>query len=347
MKTNKRRINILWIALFLFGTIWILIRHNRPIPFQSNHGQVFGTIYNITYQHDTDLQDDIIAELQRFDGSLSPFNDTAIITRVNRNEPVKVDSFFANVFRRSMEISQETNGAFDITVAPLVNVWGFGFRQGAFPDSAQIDSLLTFTGYTKVKLNDQGEVVKQDPRIMLTCSAVAKGYSVDVIAGLLERKGVKNYMVDIGGEVAVKGLNASQQPWRIGVNKPIDDSLALNQELQTVLHVTDAAIATSGNYRNYYYKDGKKYAHTIDPKTGYPVQRSILSATVIARDCMSADAYATAFMVMGLEQAVTFAHAHPEIDVYFVYEDSSGTQQVFQSEGMKKYLKEAPSTSGI
>ena len=162
-----------------------------------------------------------------------------------------------------------------------------------------IDSLLQITDYEKVKL-ENGRVIKQDPRIMLSCSAVAKGYSVDVIAQLLDRKGIKNYMVDIGGEVVVKGVNPKNNLWRIGINKPIDDSLSVRQDLQTVLDLTDLGMATSGNYRNFYYKDGKKYAHTIDPRTGYPVQHNILSATVIAEDCMTADALATAFMVMGL-----------------------------------------------
>ena len=275
--------NFLWIALLVLGTIWILARHNRVAPYQKDSGQIFGTIYNITYQYDQNLHAEIDAELKRFDGSLSPFNDTATITRINRNEDIVPDTFFTNVFHRSMEISRETNGAFDITVAPLVNAWGFGFKKGHFPDSLMVDSLLDITGYTKVSLSAEGKIVKQDPRIMLTCSAVAKGYAVDIVAQLLEKKGIQNYMVDIGGEVVVHGNNPQNTPWRIGINKPIDDSLAINQELQTVLQISNAGIATSGNYRNFYYKDGKKYAHTIDPRTGYPVQHSILSATVIAR----------------------------------------------------------------
>ena len=291
---KKVQRNFLWIALLVLGTIWILARHNQVTPYQTDNGLIFGTVYKVTYQCDQNLKAEIEAELKRFDGSLSPFNDTATITRINRNEDIVPDTFFTNVFRRSMEISRETDGAFDITVAPLANAWGFGFKKGNFPDSAMIDSLLEMTGYEKVKLSDEGKVVKTDPRIMLSCSAVAKGYAVDVIAQLLKKKGIRNFMVDIGGEVVVHGQNPQNGPWRIGLNKPIDDSLAVNQELQAVLQVTDLGMATSGNYRNYYYKDGKKYAHTIDPRTGYPVQHSIWSATVIAKDCMSADAYATA-----------------------------------------------------
>lgn len=339
MEKNMKR-NFLWIALLLLGTIWILARHNRPLPYQTDNGLIFGTIYKVTYQYDRNLKAEIEAELKRFDGSLSPFNDTATITRINRGEDIVPDTFFTNVFRRSMEISEETEGTFDITVAPLVNAWGFGFKKGKFPDSLMIDSLRQVVGYRKVALSEEGKVVKQDPRMLLSCSAVAKGYAVDIIAQLLACKGIANFMVDIGGEVVVRGVNPKQELWHIGINKPMDDSLSVNQELQTVLQLTDVGIATSGNYRNYYYKDGKKYAHTIDPRTGYPAENSILSATVIARDCMSADAYATAFMVMGLEEAERFADAHPDIDACFIYSEADGTFGTYLTKGMKQYMQE-------
>lgn len=334
MKAKK---NFLWLALLILATIWILARHNQRPAYHSITGLVFGTIYNITYQYDGDLKPEIEAELKRFDQSLSPFNDSSVISRINRNEELTADSFFVKCFNRSMEISRETKGAFDITIAPLANAWGFGFKKGAFPDSLMIDSLRQITGYEKVHLED-GKVMKQDPRIMLSCSAVAKGYSVDVVAQLLESKGIKNYMVDIGGEVVVKGKNPNDALWRIGINKPIDDSLSVKQDLQTVLEITDLGMATSGNYRNYYYKDGKKYAHTIDPRTGYPVQHSILSATVIAEDCMTADALATSFMVMGLEEAEAFCKANPKIDAYFIYSGDNGEFKTYYTQGMKKYI---------
>ena len=335
---RKMKYNLVWLALLVAGTVWILARRHSPVPYQKDEGIIFGTIYNVTYRHDKNLKADIEAELKRFDASLSPFNEKSLISRVNRNEPVQADTLFANVFRRSQQISQETDGAFDITVAPLVNAWGFGFKEGAFPDSCMVDSLLQFTGYRKVRLTADNRIEKDDPRLMLTCSAVAKGYAVDVVAGLLERHGIRDFLVDIGGEVVVRGKNPQEQPWRIGINKPVDDSLAIGGELQTVLHITDAAMATSGNYRNFYFHNGKKYAHTIDPRTGMPVQHEILSATVIARDCMSADAYATAFMVMGLQKAIAFAEAHPEIDAYFIYNDAEGVTRVYRTEGMKRYL---------
>lgn len=324
-------------GILLAGTIWILASRNNQVPYNSINGLVFGTVYNITYQYDGNLQKEIEAELKKFDGSLSPFNDSSVITRINRNEEIVTDSFFQTCFNRSMEISKATKGAFDITVAPLANAWGFGFKKGAFPDSTMIDSLLEITGYEKVKL-ENGKVVKTDPRVMLSCSAVAKGYSVDVVAHFLDRKGIKNYMIDIGGELVVKGKNPKDSNWRIGINKPIDDSLSVNQELQTTLQLTDAGIATSGNYRNFYYKDGKKYAHTIDPRTGYPVQHNILSATVIAEDCMTADALATAFMVMGLKEAEAFANTYPQIDAYFIYSDENGEFKTYFTKGMEKYM---------
>ena len=334
MKAKK---SFIWLGILLLATIWILVRKNN-VPYHSINGLVFGTIYNITYQYDGDLKSEIEAELKRFDGSLSPFNDTSIISRINRNEEIVTDSFFQTCFNRSMEISEETNGAFDITIAPLANVWGFGFKKGEFPDSMKIDSLLQITDYKNVKLVD-GRVVKEDPRIMLSCSAVAKGYSVDVVARLLEKKGIQNYMVDIGGEIVAKGKNSRNGLWRIGINKPIDDSLSVNQEIQTILELSDAGLATSGNYRNFYYKDGKKYAHTIDPRTGYPVQHSILSSTVVAEDCMTADALATSFMVMGLEEAEKFCKANPMIDAYFIYSGENGEFKTYYTDGMKRYFK--------
>lgn len=336
---KKMRRNMVWLFLLLAGTVWILLRHNTPVPYQQDRGMIFGTLYRVTYQSEANLQAEIEEELHRFDASLSPFNDTSIITKINRNEAVRPDSFFLRVFRASQRISEETRGAFDITVAPLVNAWGFGFKQGIFPDSAEVDSLLELTGYAKVSLSDSGCVHKADSRMMLTCSAVAKGYAVDVVAQLLKRRGVRNYMVDIGGEVVVGGQNPAGGPWRIGINKPVDDSLSVRGDLQALLYITDAAMATSGNYRNFYYREGKKYAHTIDPRTGYPVQHEILSATVVAPDCMSADAYATAFMVMGLDSAARFVQEKPDLDVYFIYADSVGEMRVYQSPGMKRYIE--------
>ena len=320
-------------VLAVIVAIGFMLGH-KNVPYQHNSGYIFGTTYNITYQCADDHKADIEKVLADVDASLSPFNDTSIITHVNRNEDVVLDDFFLDVFRLALRINEDTEGAFDITVAPLVNAWGFGFKNGVNPDEKVIDSLRQVVGFQKVRLEGD-KIVKTDPRVMLDCSAIAKGYGVDVVANLLRKYGIKNFMVEIGGEVVTSGINPDRLPWRIGVTKPTDDSLSINNELQTVINVTDKAMATSGNYRNFYYKGGRKYAHTIDPKTGYPVQHSILSATVIADDCATADAYATSFMVLGLEKSKKVLERHPEMMVYFIYSDEKGQNQVWFSPALK------------
>ena len=327
-----------FLTLLVVGSV-LIVRQQRSMPYQNNKGMVFGTTYNITYQSDKNLNDEICRELQKVDNSLSPFNAQSIITAVNQNEAKPLNDMFKEVFIRAMAISDDTDGAFDITVAPLVNAWGFGFKNGVMPDSRQVDSLLQLVGYEKVALKG-GRVVKQDPRIMLDCSAIAKGYGSDVVARFLRGRDIKNFMVEIGGEIVTSGVNPKRVPWKIGVTKPTDDTLSVSSELQTVLNVTDKAMATSGNYRNYYYKGGKKYAHTINPKTGYPVQHSLLSATVLARDCATADAYATSFMVMGLDAAKRVLERHPEMMAYLIYSDDQGRNAVWYSPSLKDKIVE-------
>ena len=322
-----------FLAFLIIATVLIIIQH-RSMPYQHDEGMVFGTVYNITYQYDSDIKQDIEAELQKVDNSLSPFNKTSIISKVNRNENPKVDAMFSEVFNLAAKVSSETGGAFDITVAPLVNMWGFGTKQFHRPDKESVDSLMHFVGFHKVSLRD-GHVVKSDPRIQLDCSAIAKGYGCDVVARYLRSKGIKNFMIEIGGEVVTSGQNEKQLPWKIGVTKPTDDSLQDNQKLQTILNVTDKAMATSGNYRNFYIDGGRKLAHTIDPHTGYPVQHSLLSSTVIASDCATADAYATSFMVLGVEKAKEVLNRHPELMAYFIYSDNNGKMNVWFSPALK------------
>ena len=332
---NKRR--LLWqlpfLAFLVIGTV-IIVSRQQSTPYQHDRGMVFGTVYHITYQSSKSLQKDIEAELAKVDASLSPFNERSIITAVNENRDTVVNKMFSDVFALAMKISDSTNGAFDITVAPLVNAWGFGFKGGVMPSRHQVDSLKALVGYHKVSLTN-GRVSKTDPRIMLDCSSIAKGYGCDVVAKFLSAKGIDNYMVEIGGEIITRGISEKRLPWKIGVTKPTDDSLNVNQEIQTIINVTDKAMATSGNYRNFYYKNGRKYAHTIDPSTGYPVQHNILSSTVIADDCATADAYATAFMVMGLDKAKAILSRHPELMAYFILASDDGTNKVWFSPSMK------------
>lgn len=336
MNENKRKLywQLPFLVLLIAGTIYAIRTQSDNIPFQQEEGAVFGTFYHVTYQCDSSLQNEIKAELKKVDESLSPFNKNSVISKINRNEDVTPDSMFTHVFQLAEEVHANTRGAFDITVAPLVNAWGFGFKNSPAITPEQIDSLLQFVGFDKVRLIDHN-VVKTDSRVILDCGAIAKGYGSDVIARLFDSKGIRNYMIEIGGEIVVKGLSPKEKEWKVGINKPIEDSLNVSNDIQTILNVTDMAIATSGNYRNFYYKDGKKYAHTIDPKSGYPVQHSILSSTVLAQDCATADAYATAFMVLGLEEARKVLEAHPEIQAYLIYADEKGANQVYMTPGLE------------
>ena len=332
---TKKLAQLLFLVALIVGTVWI-IKNQRDTPYQTDEGFIFGTTYKITYQHADDLRGDIEQELLKVDAALSMFNDTSVISRINQGSTAipegETGQMFLDVYQLAMQVSEQTQGAFDITVAPLVNAWGFGFKSGSMPTQAQVDSIRQFVGYRKVSYTAERHIKKSDPRTMLDCSAIAKGYGCDVVARLLENRGIRNYMVMVGGEVVTRGISPARMPWRIGVTKPVDDTLGLANENQTVLNVTDRAMATSGNYRNFYYKDGRKYAHTIDPATGHPVQHSLLSATVLAKDCATADAYATAFMVMGMERARQFLTSHPELLAYFIYAKPDGELGTWQSE---------------
>jgi len=298
--------------LFIGFGLLLLVSCTEKAAFQKNSNLVFGTIYNITYQYADDLQAEIEAELQKVDGEFSMFNPQSTVARINGGDStVERSAMFCEIFELAQTVNKETNGAFDIHVAPLVNAWGFGFKNDQLPTPQQVDSLL--------KIRDQ-----------MDFSAIAKGYGCDVVARLLRSHGIENFMVEIGGEVVLSGHNDKGQPWHIGVNKPVENPE--DGDLQTVLSITDCAIATSGNYRNFYYKDGQRYAHTIDPRTGYPVQHSLLSATVVAADCATADAYATSFMVLGLDSAQAVLNSHPELKAYLIYSDESGQMSVWRSE---------------
>lgn len=330
--------------IILAAGLWILMftACTKQKQYFEESGSVFHTIYHIKYEGSEILTEKIDAEFQKFNLSLNPFNPNSIISKVNRNEAVEADDWFIEVFNKAKEVSDHSEGIFDITCAPLVNLWGFGFSKMDSVTPQMIDSIKQFVGYQKVRL-DGRKVVKDDSRILLNCSAIAKGYASDIIARLLEREGIENYMVEIGGEVTMKGVNQNGKCWRIGINKPEDDSTGVKNDIEEVVQLCKkGGVATSGNYRNYYVKDGKKYAHTIDPRTGYPSEQSILSATIVAEDCITADAYATAFMAMGLEKAREAAKNIPGIEYYVIYSDKNGKHQIEYSTGMLQYLPNRP-----
>ncbi len=306
----------------------------------SNEGLVYGTIYHITYESPdgTDLKSGIERELSRLDSSVSTFNKTSVLSKVNRNEDVLLDDYFKRVFNKAMEVSEISGGAFDVTVAPLVNAWGFGFKSKENVTPFLIDSILDFVGYNKVRVEND-LIVKDDPRIMLDFSAIAKGYAVDVAGEYLKKMGCKNYMVEIGGEVVAKGVNKEGKVWRIGINKPKDNEPITPSELEAIISLPDKAIATSGNYRNFYIENGKKYAHTINPHSGYPVDHNLLSASVIADDCMTADAYATACMVLGVEKTIEMSSKVPGIEIMLIFSDEERNNQIKFSKGFEQYIE--------
>lgn len=327
MKTDKiyaKRGIIASIGLFfLLG----FISCRKEPEYYLSQGEIFHTTYHIKYEYKEPLGKRIQAVLDSFDLSLNPFNKQSVIYKVNNNEDVDADDWFITVFNKAREVSEASEGAFDITCAPFVNLWGFGFNKADSVTPAMIDSVKAFVGYQKVQLNDR-KIIKNDPRILLNASAIAKGYSCDVVAQLLDSYEISNYMIEIGGEIRAKGKNPNGECWKIEITKPADDRSGLLKERQEVIRLCAQSLATSGNYRNFYIKDGKKYAHTINPHTGYPAEQNILSATVIAKDCITADAYATAFMTLGLDKACTLAENTPGLDYYFVYVDEEGNTQV-------------------
>lgn len=327
--TPKRIISALFLVLLVAGSIWIL-KFRGTSTLREAEGTIFGTYYHIKYEAPQALDDEISRALHEVDATMSVFNKQSTLSAINAGTSMRTDALLYEVLTKARKVSEATDGAFDVTVMPLVNAWGFGFKKGEFPTDSQIDSLRAFVGFKRFELAPDSTIKKSDPRLMIDCGAIAKGYGVDRVARVLREHNVRNYMVEIGGEVVVKGRNPEGKDWQIGVSKPVDNKDGAQTELQTVLSLHDCAVATSGNYRNFYMKDGHKYAHTIDPRTGRPVQHSLLSATVMAPDCATADAYATAFMVLGIEGAQKVLNAHKELRVYLIYEDAKGAMQVYR-----------------
>ena len=319
--------------------VWKVRQKTEKLEKVQLSGETMGTYYNITYLHPEGInyKKDIDSLLIEWNNSLSTYIHQSEISQFNRDTSFRfVSPYFYPVLVRSKEIFDATGGAFDPTVMPLVNAWGFGPEENEMPDSSKIEELKKLVDFNKIVF-DSKEVKKMIPGMSLDFSAIAKGYGVDVVGEFLFRKGVKNFLVDIGGEITCKGKNDRGTPWTTGIEDPGTDMF--NRKLKAIIEVTDKGIATSGNYRNFYEKDGIKYAHTISPFTGFPVEHSLLSATVIADDCMTADAYATAFMVLGVDAAKPIVEDHPELDVYFIFSDNSGNIQTFMTEGFKSILK--------
>jgi thiamine biosynthesis lipoprotein len=335
-----RKINLLCRFSFLVLAVMVSCKSSYEGVYCKIHGFAQGTTYNITYHvPDTiDYQGQVDSILNDFDMSLSSYKENSIISRINRNDSTVVtDEHFEKVFRKSAEVWKESDGFFDITVMPLVNAWGFGPGKKEHMDPHMIDSLLQFVGMEKVKLINH-KIIKSDLRVQLDVNALAQGYSVDLVCNFFDSQGIDDYMVEIGGELRVKGQNPSGDDWKVGIDRPEFGNMIPGEKLQAILKLTNKSLATSGNYRKYYEENGVKYTHSLNPKTGYPANQNILSATILADDCMTADAYATVCMVTGLEKSKEMLKKHTELEGYLIYGDENGLYQVYATKGMKPLI---------
>ena len=280
--------------------------------FYTNEGVVWTTEYHITYQADHDLNDSIQLIFNNIDMSVSPYNKASLISSLNENTSTRVDAYIKRLIEASLVVNRESGGAFDPTVMPLVNAWGFGYKSGTMPTRVQLDSILAFVGMGKIALRGD-TLVKQDPRVMLDFSSIAKGMACDEIGRMLIRNGARNWLVEIGGEVVASGMNKRGTAWQVSVDMPTSETDEVIHDSALTLALDSGAVATSGNYRKWREQGGSKISHIVDPHTGDSRVGTLLSVTVIAPDCMSADAWATACMVMG--DSATRAMMQPRRDL--------------------------------
>ena len=328
-----------WIALgfAIIAAVLLLLLPDAPkTQYFFNQGNIFGTYYNIRYENTEDLHAVIKTSLQRVNNSLSMFNPHSVISKINSNDSVILDTLFITMYQEAQSISELSKGAFDITVAPMVHAWGFGKSKDYRLESSSIniDSLKELVGYEKITLCGH-QIVKQNPRTTLDASAIAKGYGCDIVANALRAHGCANFLVEIGGEVVLQGVNEKGNPWRVGISKPKNDATGMDDTLQEIISSSDLCMATSGNYLQYYMVGKERRSHTIDPRTGYPVEHSLLSATVTARSCMRADALATACMVLGEEKALNLIECIPDAACYLIVAEAD-TLRVVTSSGWEE-----------
>jgi thiamine biosynthesis lipoprotein len=323
------------ILVIAFAGSW-LFSCEKSAKYIRHEGFTQGTYYKVTYESPggVDYEKEIVQLLHDFSASLSIYDPNSLISKINQNDPtVMVDDYFRTVFNKSAEIHRASDGVFDITIAPIVNLWGFGFTSDSPEmDPEKIDSLLQYVGMSKIRI-EGNKAVKDLPGVMLDVNAIAKGYSVDVVADFLKKKGCRNYLVDIGGECLAQGVNVSGDIWRIGVERPSEHA-AYGEAYQAIIRLHNRGMATSGNYRRFFEVDGVKYAHTIDVKTGYPVRHNLLSATIIAEDCMTADAWATVCMASGLDKSIKLLQQHPEFEALLIYSDEKGNYMIYTTRSL-------------
>lgn len=336
----KRSLTALLIGAIIILAIRWTRQGNEPTVVTLS-GTTMGPIpYSIKYLHSEGInfQLEIDSILVGFNQSLSTYIPNSEISTFNNEDSLLYQSnYFFPVLERSRAVYESTGGAFDPTVAPLVNAWGFGpGKEQQLLDTAAVNSLLKNVGFEKIQFDDK-VARKLNEGIKIDFSAIAKGYGVDVVADYLESQGVNNYMVEIGGEVRCRGISQRGDVWRIGIEDPTN--MMEGQKLHSTVYLKDRSMATSGNYRNFYVQNGRKISHTISPFTGFPVEHSLLSASVFAKDCMTADAYATAFMVLGVEKSLEIVKQTDRLDVFLIYSNEEGTLVTYASEGIKNFIE--------
>ena len=295
-------------------------------------GSVFGTSYSVIYDSDVNYKTQFDSLFYVINKSMSTYQANSEISKLNRNETFELDEHFKKVYDASKEIFGQTGGAFDPSIGNVVNAWKFGSENiMEVIDSLKIDSLMQYVGYDKT-YRDNNTIIKSNPNVYIEFNAIAKGYGVDVIGEFLESHNINNYLVEIGGEIRVKGINSEKQSnWKVGVEEPNFEG---EQSILKAIALQDEAMATSGTYRKFKVdENGNRYAHIIDTETGYPSKTNLLSISVIAKDCMTADAYATAFKAMGIEKVKSFLELHPELKVFLIFENENKEIQTLALNG--------------
>ncbi|WP_338034263.1 FAD:protein FMN transferase [Idiomarina tyrosinivorans] len=327
--------------LVLFGLAFLVSCSQQPEPIQLQ-GKTMGTTYHITFYHNDpsvqakDVQQAVDAVLERVNAQMSTYDPNSELSKFNQSrstEPKVVSRALEHVVNRALEIADETDGALDITMGPLVNLWGFGpqARPEDVPTESELAAIRPIVGYQKLTLKNH-QLAKSNPDVYVDLSSIAKGYGVDRVGVLLEQMGIQHYLVEIGGEIRTRGHKPGDQPWRIAIEKPA----SIERAVQKIVQLENASLATSGDYRNYYEENGRRYSHIIDPATEAPIQHRLVSVSVLAEDCMSADGYATAMMVLGTEKAKQFAEQH-ELAIFLISKTEDGFE-TYASEAFKPYL---------
>jgi FAD:protein FMN transferase len=334
--------NKIFLLLLAFCSAITGCRH-KQYSFDKIAGVAQGSTYSIVFENririkPEELKKKVDKIFHDFDMSVSVYNDSSIISKVNRNEEVILDTFFLEILNRSRDISLLTDGAFDITVGPLVKAWGFGPDAHKNFDVSKLDSLMNLIGFKKISVKEN-HLIKSNPAMKIDVNAIAQGYSADVLYRYFSSLGLRDFLIEIGGEVRVRG-DKNGAFWKIGIDKPEDSNMSPGEKLQAIIKFKDKALATSGNYRKFYVENGIKYSHTIDPKTGYPAKNRLLSATIIADDCATADGIATACMVIGMEKTIEFLNNNPQLDAYLIYSDDSGNFLTWISENLRNNITE-------